>query len=113
MLKIQNFTINILIKEKIKNWLIIKKKIDKIKTKIKFKLNKNKINVYIKKENKILLFTKNLINDKLNILFIEIFKIKKVKDVIILFKLLNTKIFLRFYIFLFKKTPFDILLIII
>ena len=57
------------------------------------------------------LFIKNLIKNKFNTSFIEIFKIKKIKNVIILFKLLNIKFFLKFYIFLFKKILFDILII--
>ena len=54
------------------------------------------------------LFIKNLIKNKFNISFIEIFKIKKI---IILFKLLNIKIFFKLYIFFFKKILFNTLII--
>ena len=57
------------------------------------------------------LFIKNLIKNKLNTLFIEIFKIKKIKNVIILLKLSNIKIFSKFYISFFKKISQKILII--
>ena len=57
----------------------------------------------IKKEDRVLLLIKNLINNKINKLYIKIFKIKEVKSVIALLKLLNIKIFLKFHVSLFKK----------
>ena len=54
-----------------------------------------------------LLFIKNLINDELDKLYIEVFKVKEVKEVTALLKLLNIKIFLRFYISLFKKVSLE------
>ena len=66
-------------------------------------MNKEKANVNIKKEDKILLSTKNLINNKLENSYAKAFLIKEVKEVTILLKLLNIKIFSRFYTFLLKK----------
>ena len=66
----------------------------------------------IKKGNKVLLLTKNLINDKLEILYIKVFKVKEVRGVTILLELLNTKTYLRFYISLLKKVPLNIKIII-
>ena len=57
-----------------------------------------------------LLFIRNLINDKLNTLYINIFRVKEVREVTILLKLSNIKIYLRFYILLLKKISFNILL---
>ena len=54
------------------------------------------------------LFIKNLIKNKFNTLFIKIFKIK---NIIILFKLLNMKTFFRFYILFFKKALLNTLII--
>ena len=63
----------------------------------------------MKKEDKILLFIRNLINDKLDTSYINIFRIKEVKKVTILFKLLNIKIYLYFYISLLKKISLETL----
>ena len=41
-------------------------------------------------------------------LYIELFKIKEVREVTILLKLLNTKIYLKFYISLLKKISLNI-----
>ena len=57
----------------------------------------------IKKEDIMLLFIKNLINDKLDALYVDFFKVKEVKRITILLKLLDIKIYLRFYISLLKK----------
>ena len=59
-----------------------------------------------------LLFKRNLINNKLNILYIRAFKIKEIREVTILLKLSNIKIYSRFYIFLLKKVLYDILKVI-
>ena len=64
--------------------------------------------MFIKKEDKVFLFIKNLINNKLNKLYIKAFRIKEVKSVIALLKLLDIKIFLRFYISLFKKVSLEV-----
>ena len=56
------------------------------------------------------LFTKNLTKNKLNTLFIEIFKIKKIKNITILLKLSNIKMFSKFHISLFKKISQKILI---
>ena len=64
------------------------------KVKIKIRLNKDKQNIYIKKEDKILLFTRNLTSDKLNILYVKVFRIKEIKEIIILLELSNIKIYL-------------------
>ena len=78
---------------------------------MKKKLNKEKNNVNIKKKDKVLLFTKNLINNKLNNLYVKAFMIKNIKNVITLFTLFNMKIFLRFYTLMLKKTLLLIFLI--
>ena len=70
---------------------------------MKKRLNKEKNDVRIKKGDKILLFIKNLTNDKLNNFYIKAFRIKNVKSVIALLTLLNTKTFLRFHTFMLKK----------
>ena len=70
---------------------------------MKKRLNKIKNNVKKKKKDKILLFIKNLTNDKLNNFYIKTFKIKDIRDIITLLTLLNIKIFSRFYISIFKK----------
>ena len=70
---------------------------------MKKKLNKIKNNMKIKKKDKMLLFIKNLINNKLNNFYIEAFKIKNVRNIITLLILLNIKIFLKFYTLIFKK----------
>ena len=57
----------------------------------------------IKKEDKMLLFIKNLISDKLNTSYIDIFRVKEVKEVTILLKLLDIKIHSRFHVLLLKK----------
>ena len=57
------------------------------------------------------LFIKNLIDNKLNKLYIEVFKVKEVKSVTTLLKLLNIKIFLKFYVSLLKKVLLKIELI--
>ena len=51
----------------------------------------------------VLLLTKNLTNKKLNRLYIGVFEIKKVSGVVIILKLLDIGIFLKFYIGLIKK----------
>ena len=70
---------------------------------MKIKLNKSKRGINIKKDDKVLLLIKNLTNDKLETSYIRVFKVKEVKGVTALLKLLNTKIYLRFYILLLKK----------
>ena len=55
-------------------------------------------------EDKILLSIKNLINKKLNKSFIEVFKIKSIKEVIATLQLLETDIFSKFHVELLKKT---------
>ena len=67
----------------------------------------------IKKKNKVLLFTKNLISDKLNNSYIETFKIEDVKDVTALLILLSIKTFFRFHISMLKKASLSTSLIII
>ena len=59
------------------------------------------------------LFIKNLLKNKFDTSFIKIFKIKKIKNITILFKLLNIKIFFKFYILFLKKALLNILIIII
>ena len=76
-------------------------------------MNKIIKEVEIKKEDNVLLLIKNLTNNKLKTLYIEVFNIKKVNRVTILLKLLNTKISLRFYVLLLKKTFLDIKITII
>ena len=66
-------------------------------------LNKNKREIYIKEEDKILLFTKNLTSDKLNILYMKAFRVREVKKITIILKLSNIKIYFKFYVFLLKK----------
>ena len=58
----------------------------------------------MKNSNKVILLIKNLVNDKFEILYIKVFKIKEVKGVITLLELFNTKIYLRFYVSLLKKS---------
>ena len=70
---------------------------------MKKRLNNEKNNVNIKKNNKILLFIKNLISDKLNNSYTKTFIIKNVKNVIALLILSTTKTFLKFYILMLKK----------
>ena len=91
-----------------RNQTIIKERVNKIRLKIKIRLNKTKEDVNIKKSDKVQLLTKNLIDDKLEILYIKVFKIKEVRGVIVLLKLLNIKIYLRFYVSLLKKILLDI-----
>ena len=50
-----------------------------------------------------LLSTKNLTNNKLNILYIKVLKVRKVKEVIVILELSNIRVYLRFYISLLKK----------
>ena len=90
------------------NWIIIKERLNRARLKIIIRLNKFKKNINIKKEDKVLLLTKNLMNDKLKILYIGVFKVKEVKGVTILLKLFNIKIYLRFYVLLLKKVLLDI-----
>ena len=100
--------------EKIKsNQIVVKKRINRARLKIKIRLDKIKKEVNIKEEDKVLLLIKNLTNNKLEVLYIEVFKIKEVKGVIILLKLLNIKIYLRFYISLLKKVFLDTKIVII
>ena len=54
-----------------------------------------------------LLFIKNLINNKLNKLYIEAFKVKEVKGIITLLKLPDIKIFSRFHVSLLKKVSLE------
>ena len=87
--------------------MTIKERINKVKLKVKVRLNKLKKNIDIKEDNKVLLLIKNLTNDKLKILYIKVFKVKEVRGIIILLKLLSTKIYLRFYVSLLKKVFLD------
>ena len=48
----------------------------------------------LKKENNMLLSTRNLTSDKLNILYMNTFRVKEVKRVTILLELLDIKIYL-------------------
>ena len=57
-----------------------------------------------------LLFIKNLTNNKLNTLYIEAFKVREVKEVIAILELLDIKIYSKFYISLLKKVLLNILL---
>ena len=84
---------------------------NRLRTKVKKKLNKEKSNISIKKDDKILLFIKKFINDKLNNFYIKAFIIKNVKGVIALLKLLDTKIFSRFHTSMLKKALSSIFLI--
>ena len=63
---------------------------------MKKRLNKEKNDINIEKRNKILLFTKFFINNKLNNSYIKTFLIKNVKKITTLLALLNIKIFSRF-----------------
>ena len=90
------------------NQIAIKERVDRVRLKIKIRLDKSKREINIKKGDKVLLLIKNLINSKLEILYIEVFKVKDVKEVTILLKLLNIKIYLRFHVSLLKKAPLDI-----
>ena len=65
----------------------------------------------IKKGDKMLLFIKNLMNDKLNNLYIEAFRVENVRDVTTLLTLSNIKKISRFYMFMLKKTSSSTLLI--
>ena len=62
----------------------------------------------IKEGNKVLLLIKNLTNNKLEILYIRVFKVKEIREIIILLKLLSIKTYLRFYVSLLKKVSLDI-----
>ena len=48
-------------------------------------------------------------NDKLNTLYIEVFRVKEIKSVIVLLELSNIKIYSRFHVFLLKKASLNIL----
>ena len=67
----------------------------------------------IKKENKVLLFIKNLINDKLNNSYIKAFKIENIKNVTTLLTLSSIKTFFKFHTSMLKKTSSSTFLIII
>ena len=73
---------------------MIKSRIDIFRVKVKIRLNKSKQKVKLKKENNVLLSTRNLISDKLNISYISAFRIKEVKRITVLLELLDTKIYL-------------------
>ena len=64
---------------------------------MKKRFNKKKNNVNIKKDDKMLLFTRNLTNNKLNNFYVKTFIVKNVRDITILLTLLNTKTFSRFH----------------
>ena len=91
-----------------RNWVTIKERINKVRLKVKVRLNKLKKDVDIKEDNKVLLLIKNLTNDKLEILYIKVFKVKEVREITILLKLLSTKTYLRFHVSLLKKVPLNI-----
>ena len=91
----------------------MKERVNKVRLKIKIRLDKLKKEINIKKIDKVWLLIKNLINNKLEILYIRVFKVKEVKEVIALLKLLNIKIYLTFYISLLKKVPSNTKIIII
>ena len=78
---------------------------------MKKRLNKEKNDVNIKKGNKVLLFTKNFINDKLNNSYVKAFMIENVKNVTTLLTLSDIKTFSRFHISMLKKTSSSIFLI--
>ena len=78
---------------------------------VKVRLNKISKKIDIKEEDKVLLSTKNLINNKLDILYIETFRGKDVKNITTLLKLSNIRIYLRVYISLLKKTSLSIVII--
>ena len=65
----------------------------------------------IKKEDKVLLLIRNLINNKLNNSYTKVFLIKEIRKVMILLKLSNIKTFSRFHTLLFKKASSFISLI--
>ena len=57
----------------------------------------------VKEGNKVLLFIRNLIIDKLNTSYVGVFRVKEVREITILLKLSDIKIYLQFYILLLKK----------
>lgn len=65
----------------------------------------------IKKGDKVLLSIKNLIERKLDKLYIGAFKVQDVKGTTAHLRLLSTGIFPKFYISLFKKAPEQVLLV--
>ena len=91
-----------------RNWVTIKERINRVRLKVKIRLDKLKKNINIKEGNKVLLLIKNLIDDKLEILYIKVFKVKEVKGITILLKLLSIKIYLRFHVSLLKKVFLNI-----
>ena len=84
-----------------------------MRLKIKIRLNKINKDVIIKNGDKVLLLIKNLIDNKLEILYIKVFKVKDIRGVTALLRLLNIKIYLRFYVSLFKKVSLDTKIVII
>ena len=57
-----------------------------------------------------LVYITNIINDKLDNSYIELYKIINIKDIIVYLILLEIKVYLKFYISLFRKVLLDILL---
>lgn len=76
-------------------------------------MNKKRSLIIIKEDNRILLNIKNLINNKLKRSYIKLFKVFRIRDIIVKLRLLNIKIFFKFYILIIKKVRKDILFIII
>lgn len=76
-------------------------------------MNKKRSLIIIKEDNRILLNIKTLINNKLKRSYIKLFKVFRIRDIIVKLRLLNIKIFFKFYILIIKKVRKDILFIII
>ena len=72
---------------------------------MKERVDKKRRDYIIQKGDKVLLSIKNLIDKKLDKLFIEAFKVRDLKGVIASLELPGTGIFPKFYIRLLKRAP--------
>lgn len=88
-----------------RNWKRVKERINKGKEKIKQREDKKRLSVDIRFGDKVYLSTKNLIEKKLDPVFIGAFLVKEIKGVVATLALPNTKIFPKFHVFLLKKAP--------
>ena len=77
----------------------------------RYKINTKRYNHEIKPKDKVLLSIKNLTNKKLDRPYIGAFKVKKVLGVVIILKLLDIGIFLKFYIRFLKKVLLGVSLV--
>ena len=86
---------------------------NRVRIKVKQRIDRKRMEVTVKEEDRALLSTRNLTNNKLKTSYIEVFKVRKVTSITVELALSKTKTYLRFHASLIKKALLETTLIII